>query len=240
MNQVTTAVEIIRERLLSGDFLPGDRLGEEEIAHELDMSRTPVREALRTLAADGLIEIQKNRGARVVDWSEDELVGVFEIRMRLEGLAARRAAERAKPEDVIKLTELAKQVEHFSQPVPIRDFAQISRYNGEFHGEILRISGSGTLTSAVDRVMFVSVLSRTRQAMNDEAMKRSSNHHFEIIAAIEAGQGDWAESAIRNHILSARASLFAAMGIASEAPVREPGTGALQKIDLTRSKLCAR
>jgi DNA-binding GntR family transcriptional regulator len=221
MNQVTTAVEIIRERLLSGDFLPGDRLGEEEIAHELDMSRTPVREALRTLAADGLIEIQKNRGARVVDWSEDELISVFEIRMRLEGLAARRAAERAKPEDVVTLTELAKQVQHFSQPAPIRDFAKISRYNGDFHGELLRISGSAALTSAVDRVMFVSVLSRTRQAMDDEAMQRSSNHHFEIVAAVEAGQGDWAESAMRNHILSARTSLFSAMGIAPDAVSRE-------------------
>jgi len=217
MNQVTTAVEIIRERLLSGDFLPGDRLGEEEIAQELEMSRTPVREALRTLAADGLIEIQKNRGARVVDWSADELISVFEIRMRLEGLAARRAAERANADDVVRLTEFAKQVEYFSQPAPIRDFAQISRYNGDFHGELLRISGSGALTSAVDRVMFVSVLSRTRQAMDDDAMRRSSNHHFEIIAAVEAGQGDWAESAMRNHILSARTSLFSAMGIAGDA-----------------------
>lgn len=213
MNQVTTAVEIIRERLLSGEFLPGDRLGEEEIAHELDMSRTPVREALRTLAADGLVEIQKNRGARVAEWSEDELIGVFEIRMRLEGLAARRAAERANDEDVSKLNELAKLVAHFSQPAPVRDFSQISKYNGEFHSELLRISGSAALTSAVDRVMFVSVLSRTRQAMDDEAMKRSSNHHFEIVAAVHAGDADWAEATMRSHILSARSSLFSALGI---------------------------
>lgn len=224
MSQVTTAVEIIRERLLSGDFLPGDRLGEEEIAAELDMSRTPVREALRMLAADGLIDIQKNRGARVAEWSEDELVSVFEIRMRLEGLAARRAAERARPEDVEKLTELAKLVEHFSQPAPVRDFAQISRHNGDFHSELLRISRSAALTSAVDRVMFVSVLSRTRQAMNDEAMRRSSNHHFEIVAAVRAGDGDWAESTMRSHILSARSSLFAALGISSDAVDKNAAT----------------
>lgn len=225
MSQVTTAVEIIRERLLSGDFLPGDRLGEEEIAAELDMSRTPVREALRMLAADGLIEIQKNRGARVAEWSEDELISVFEIRMRLEGLAARRAAERARADDVSKLTELAKLIEHFSQPEPVRDFAQISRFNGEFHSELLRISRSSALTSAVDRVMFVSVLSRTRQAMDDDAMRRSSNHHFEIVAAIRAGDGDWAESTMRSHILSARSSLFAALGIPTSMHDQKTSTG---------------
>lgn len=235
MNQVSTAVEIIREKLLAGEFLPGDRLGEEEIASELDMSRTPVREALRTLAADGLVEIQKNRGARVADWSADELVSVFEIRMRLEGLAARRAAERALPEDIEKLYELAKLIDYYSKPEPIRDMAQISRYNGEFHGELLRISGSAALTSAVDRVMFVSVLSRTRQSMDDDAMRRSSNHHFEIVEAVRAGQGEWAESTMRSHILSARTSLFAAMGISmTPHPKQSPSTAPTDLTEASR------
>ena len=100
MDHVGTAVEIIRQKLLAGEYLPGDRLGEAEIAGELGISRTPVREALRLLSADGLIEINKNRGARVAEWSETELNNVFEVRIRLEGLAARMAAEKATPEQI--------------------------------------------------------------------------------------------------------------------------------------------
>ena len=211
MSQATAAADIIRQRILDGDLSAGDRLGEAEIAEELDMSRTPVREALRILAADGLLEIQNNKGARVTEWSEDELTSVFEIRIRLESLAARRAAERSTPEDVRVLREYAEKIKHYSQPGSVRDFAQISKYNSLFHSEILRISASEALTVAVDRVMFVAVLARTRHAMDDEAMARSANHHFEITAAIAAHQPDWADSTMRSHILSARTALFGTM-----------------------------
>jgi DNA-binding GntR family transcriptional regulator len=208
MDNVSTAVEMIRQKLLAGDYIPGDRLGEAEIAGELGISRTPVREALRILSSDGLVEINKNRGARVAEWSEEELTNVFEVRIRLEGLAARKAAERATPEQIVRLEHFAERVMFFSQPGAQRDVVQIAKFNQDFHGELLTIAGSAALTAAMTRVTFVALLSRTRGSMDDAAFARSANHHFEIIAAIKARQGQWAEKTMQVHILSARSSLL--------------------------------
>jgi DNA-binding GntR family transcriptional regulator len=194
MAQVDTAVEMLRERLISGALMPGDRLGEAELAIELKMSRTPVREALRLLSAEGLVEIQANRGARVAEWNDDELDAVFEIRLRLEGLAARRAAERATVEQADRLHEIASQIAFHARPGAERNLEEIARYNSQFHGEILEIAASQALTSAVAGVVFLSVLSKTQESFDDAAFQRSVNHHFEIAAAIRAGQGAWAES----------------------------------------------
>ncbi len=209
MAQVDTAVVMLRARLASGALAPGDRLGEADLAEELGMSRTPIREALRLLSGEGLVEIEANRGARVADWSEDELVDVFEIRLRLEGLAARRAAEKATPEQVARLHEIATEIAFHARPGAHRDLGKIAQCNSEFHGELLIIAGSPALSSAVAGVVFLAVLSKTHESFDDEAFRRSVNHHFEIVAAIRSGQGDWAESTMRSHMLSARASLLA-------------------------------
>ncbi len=210
MAQADTAVEILRERLISGALLPGDRLGEAELAIELKMSRTPVREALRLLSAEGLVEIQANRGARVAEWSDDELDAVFEIRLRLEGLGARRAAERATLAEAEQLHEIAGQIALHAKPGSGRNLAEVARYNSQFHGMVLEIAASPALTAAVAGVVFLAVLAKTHESFDDEAFERSDNHHFEIAAAIRSGQGDWAESTMRSHLLSARASLLKA------------------------------
>lgn len=209
MAQVDMAADMLRARLISGSLMPGDRLGEAELAAELKMSRTPVREALRLLSAEGLVEIYANRGARVAEWSEDELDAVFEIRLRLEGLAARRAAARATAEQADHLHEVATQIAIHSRPGQ-RNLGEIARFNTQFHGEILDIAGSQALASAVAGVVFLSVLSKTHESFDDAAFERSNHHHFEIAAAIRAGQGAWAESTMRSHMLSARTSLLAA------------------------------
>src|SRR5512138_1980308 len=100
---VDRAMEILRGRILAGEFSAGERLGEVELAADMGMSRTPVRQALLQLAAEGLVEVAPNRGARVIARSTTELEYVFELRARIEGLAARQAASRATPEQVAEL-----------------------------------------------------------------------------------------------------------------------------------------
>lgn len=208
MAQVDAAVEMLRDRMISGELAPGERLGEAELASDLKMSRTPVREALRILSAEGLVDIQANRGARVADWTLDQLDTVFEIRLRLEGLSARRAAERATTDEADELHRLATHIETHSRPGPTRDMAGVARVNTQFHQKILELAGSQALTAAVAGVMFITVMTRTQESYDDEAFHRSNNHHFEIVAAVRSGDGDWAESTMRSHILSARASLL--------------------------------
>ena len=85
---------------MAGDLAPGARLGEVELADRLGVSRTPVREALSRLAAEGLVEIAPNRGARVATWTVAELEGVFDLRSSLEPQLTAYAVPRATPGDV--------------------------------------------------------------------------------------------------------------------------------------------
>lgn len=199
------AVEALRDRILSGQLPGGSRLGEVELARELGMSRTPVRQALLRLAAEGLVEIAANRGARVIARSDSELEYVFEMRARLEGLAARRAATRATDEQIELLDTVAHEL-----AVHAREGRMdvVTKLNGQFHGTLIEIADSSTLANAVAGLLHASVLARTQGSFDQAAQERSSNHHIEIVAAIRAHDPDWAESVMRSHLLSARASLL--------------------------------
>ena len=97
----------LRDGILDGRYGFGDKLGEIEIAEELGLSRTPVREALRRLGSEGLIEVLPNRGARVRTWTAQDLEETYELRAVLEGLAARRAATRIDPAALDEMDRLA-------------------------------------------------------------------------------------------------------------------------------------
>jgi len=100
-------LESLRAALLRGEYAPRERLVEIELATDFDTSRFIVRKALVQLAAEGLVEIQPNRGARVREISVDEAIGLTEVRGALEGLVARRAAERATASDIRHLADIA-------------------------------------------------------------------------------------------------------------------------------------
>lgn len=205
MAAVDRAVENIRERILAGDLTGGDRLGEVELATELGMSRTPVRHALLRLAAEGLVEVAPNRGARVLVRSDRELEHVFVLRARLEGLAARQSAELATDAQIDMLDDLAHQIGVYAEK---RDLSTVSVLNSQFHGLLIEISNSATLARSVAGLMHASVLARTQNSFDDAAQRRSVAHHIEIVAALRAHDGEWAESVMHAHLLSARASLL--------------------------------
>ncbi len=124
------AVGAVRDLILRGDLPAGSRLGEVELAERRGVSRTPVREALTRLAAEGLVEIVPNRGARVSSWTVAELGGVFDLRSALEprltGLAVARADPadiRADPADIAVLEDLAAAMVQVGSPGPDRDLA---------------------------------------------------------------------------------------------------------------------
>ena len=230
MAAVDRAVENIRERILAGELTGGDRLGEVELATELGMSRTPVRQALLRLAAEGLVEVTPNRGARVLVRSDRELEHVFVLRARLEGLAARQSAELATAAQIDMLHVLAHQLTRFLGNAELatdaqidlldelahqigvyaekRDLQSVSVLNSQFHGLLIEISNSATLARSVAGLMHASVLARTQNSFDDAAQRRSVAHHIEIVAALRAHDGEWAESVMHAHLLSARASLL--------------------------------
>jgi DNA-binding GntR family transcriptional regulator len=202
---VDRAIDAIRERVLVGEFAGGERLGEVELASELGMSRTPVRQALLRLAAEGLVEVAPNRGARVVARSSEELEYVFELRARLEGLAARQAAVRATTEQLDRLDEIANTLRTHSAR---REMSVVTELNSLFHATIIEIAASAALASSVSGLLYASVMARTQDSFDDAAAQRSANHHIEIVAALRMNDPDWAESVMHSHLLSARASLL--------------------------------
>jgi DNA-binding GntR family transcriptional regulator len=199
------AVEILRGRILTGELSAGERLGEVELAADMGMSRTPVRHALLRLAAEGLVEVAPNRGARVIARSTTELEYVFELRARIEGLAARRAATRATPGQVAELDRIAHDIADAWRD---RDPAMVTKLNSAFHSMLIEIADSATLASSVAGLLHATVVARTQSSFDEAAQHRSTAHHLEIVAALRANDPDWAEAVMHSHLLSARASLL--------------------------------
>lgn len=208
--QAVGAVDAIRALILGGAYKPGQKLGEVELAERLAVSRTPVREALRRLAADGLVEHVPNKGARVVDYSAEELEHLFTLRAHVEGLAARSAAEAMSPSEIDALEDIAEEIALYALPGPARDLDRVYGLNAAFHQALAAGTGSAALRSTIDSLFHTTARLRTLRGFDESAVRRSVNHHLEIVAALRARDGYWAESVMRAHLFNARASVLGA------------------------------
>ena len=204
-----SVVDNLRGLILRGRYATGARLGEVELAATLGVSRTPVREALRLLAAEGLVELTPNKGARVAAWTAAELEEVFVLRAQVEGLAARRAAERVTAAELDELERLAVEHAEATATRAGRDLDRVYELNGEFHAGVVGAAAVGSsLTAVVGSLVHSVVLHRTLHTFDDLAMERSSRHHLEIVAAMRNRDPEWAECVMRSHLLAARAALL--------------------------------
>ncbi len=102
------AADAIRDAILAGRISAGARSAELDLARQLSVSRTPIREALSRLAAEGLVELSPNRGARVANWTSEELWEIFEVRLRVEPYAVSQAILRLSPAELDELCGLAQ------------------------------------------------------------------------------------------------------------------------------------
>lgn len=202
----------LRAGILDGRYGFGDRLGEIEVAADLGTSRTPVREALRRLGSEGLVEVLPNRGARVRTWTAQDLEETYELRAVLEGLGARRAAGQVTAEVVDELAALAAEMVTVDPSLghrPPGDFADLAALNARFHAVIVGAAGSDRLAATLAGLVQLPLVMRTYHRYTPAALARSHAHHHEIVDALRAGDGAWAESVMRSHVLAARAVLLA-------------------------------
>ena len=216
------AYRLLKERILQGSLAAGDPLGESELAASLAVSRTPVRDALRRLQAEGLVQQEPNRGARVTDWSGD-VAELYELRMLLEGHAARRAATRLEDPQVDRLAELCGLMEHAAQDGAGPDVDRIAMLNAQFHRIILSAASSSRLSALTSTVIELPLVLRTFQRYARRDLLRSFAHHRELVDAFRARDPAWAESVMRSHISAARAVLLAAPGQGHTRPVGPVG-----------------
>ncbi|MDT8894869.1 GntR family transcriptional regulator [Halomonas sp. I1] len=204
----TTKVhEVIKQRILDGHYQAHEYIREASIARELDVSRTPVREALRELVSEGWLEAIPHHGARVVAWTEKDAREVFELRVVLEPMAVRLACENMNEPCLARLRKIADRMEALTERIEtdlgIRN--EIALLNHDFHRELIQASGNQRLASVLDSVVRTSVIRRNFGNYQLDNLRRSMRHHREILEAILAGSPTWAENVMRAHLLAAQA-----------------------------------
>lgn len=196
---MSDVVSGIREAILSGRFVPDQRLIEADLSEQFAASRASVRAALAELANEGLIERVQNRGARVRAVSLAEAVEISEVRMVIEGLCAAKAAERATAADAAELREIG---EAMRSAVASGDVLGYSRLNERLHRRVREISGQRTAADVLERLRAQNVRHQFRLAMHPGRPQASLPQHTDIIDAIAAGDSEAAERAARAHLRS--------------------------------------
>ena len=201
------AYKAIRALILEGRFIPSERLKEEELTDLCGVSRTPVREALRRLALEGLVVLTPHQGAQVAEINEIELQEIYSLRAMIESHAAGRAAKRIPLSSIARLKVLATQMEEaVAQAVRRRQTKLYDRYtaaNSEFHRIIMDAADSPRLSAMATLVVEVPLILRTLARYSESELSRSLHHHRELIEAFEARDEDWASSVMRCHIRAA-------------------------------------
>jgi DNA-binding GntR family transcriptional regulator len=209
------AADAIREDILAGRIPAGARIAEADVARQLSVSRTPVREALSRLAAEGLGELSPNRGARVTSRTAAELREIFEVRLRLEPYAVGQAVPLLTAAQLGELSALARAMLAAGRPGGPQDLAAIVGLNRQFHGLLVQTAGNAALAASLTAVTHAAVVHQNFQNYSPGALARSLAHHAEIVEAARAREPAWAQAVMRSHLYNARATM---LGDTAEVP----------------------
>jgi len=187
----------LREAILTGRFKEGDELRENALSKEFNVSRTPVREALKQLDLEGLIKIIPNKGAFVVGMNNKDFKDIYIIRGRLEGLCARWATENATNEDISKLEEIVDLTEYHASK---GKYENVFKLDNEFHLLLYKMSDSRILSRTLTDFHHYLESIRMQTLSNKDRVLNSVREHKNIINAIKAGDCDLAESCAIEHM----------------------------------------
>lgn len=207
-NAREAAFEKIKEAIIKGHFKPGEKLVEQTLAQEMGVSRTPVREAIRRLEAEGFVVSIPRKGVVVSRADKEEIVQLYSIRAELEGLAARWAIENADEDDIQKLDEAISRME---ETAASGDLDGVVQSNALFHDAIAQASKSRilctllkTLQDNIQRFRFQSLHLPGRP-------EAALAEHKEIIAAIKEKKAEEADRLLKEHLQNACAAALAHM-----------------------------
>lgn len=195
--QGQTAYRQILSEIQQGRLLPGARLRETELAERLGISRTPVREAIRQLEADGLVTHLPRQGASVRGLEYGEVIELYEMRAVLEGTAARLAARMALPVEIEELVALNAQL----AAAPVGTPAQEA--NRQFHRTLIDAARNRYLLKTVSALQKTLLILGPTTLAEPERQEGAVSEHAEVIAALTARDGDAAELAMKRHVEAA-------------------------------------
>ncbi|MFT4122368.1 MAG: GntR family transcriptional regulator [Microbacteriaceae bacterium] len=189
----------LRAAILRGDYAPRQRLIETELAEQHGVSRFVIRNALIRLAGDGLVELQPNRGARVREIPVDEAIEITEIREAVEGLVARRAAERVDEAGIAELRELGRQME---RAVAAGELLRYSDANAALHARLRDIAGHRTAARIIEQLNAQLVRHQFQLSLLPGRPAVSLPEHLAVLEAVCSRDPDAAERAMRAHVRS--------------------------------------
>ncbi|MCU7728210.1 GntR family transcriptional regulator [Actinoplanes sp. KI2] len=193
------ARDALRDAILGGEYLPGERLVEAQLCERFGISRFTVRAALQDLAADGLVKVERNKGAHVRKVTLEEAVEITEVRMVLEGLVAARAAARVTDAQASELDEIGLLMR---RAVSAGEFRRYGDLNQRLHGLIRAIAGHSTADGIIETLRGQLVRHQFMISLHPGRPVISLPQHERIIEAIRERDPKAAESAMREHIAS--------------------------------------
>ena len=204
----------IRQAIVEGTYRPGQRLIEQRVSADLDLSRTPVREALRMLEAEGLVTSEPNRGAAVRAFSIDEIADLYQLRGRMESYGAELAAERASAAEVAVITEAVEAFEAVAEAhaaSSIERVRQVNEINERLHTAISSAAGHDRLARLLQRTIDVPLVFLSFREFDEQQLQRSSVFHRLILEAIVTREPARAGHLMMEHVLQGRDVLINAI-----------------------------
>ena len=196
--------ERLRARIFAHELAPGAWVDEQAIAAEYGISRTPLREALKVLAAEGLVQLKPRRGCYVAALSEQDLDEIFPVMALLEGRCAQEATVRATNTDRDRLSAIHAELEHYAAK---GDADRFFEANQQFHNALQELAGNRWLKQLIEETRQFIKLTR-RDSLNLQGrLKQSLAEHRAILAAVQHGDAEGAGRLMHDHLLSGRAAL---------------------------------
>lgn len=198
-------LEAIRDAIINGTLKPRERLMEIQLAEELGVSRTPIREALRKLELEGFIVMIPRKGAFVADMTFKDIADIFEIRAALEGLAAGLAAERITDEE---LEKMERHLVEKADAIARGDMERLVEVDTEFHESIYKASRNDRLQGIINNLREQIQRFRATSLAYPGRMKQSLDEHRAIVEAIHARDAALARQVTQEHIENAEQSMI--------------------------------
>lgn len=194
----------IKDKVMTGAYASGMRLTEEQLANELGTSRTPVREAMRQLVAEGFLYFKPNSGTFVKAWTDAEVREIFDLRLLLESEVAAEAAVHIEPAQLRQLTNLQSDIESQGCDISEPNLARIGVLNRRFHSMLGTASRNTRLVTQLANCIEVPIVQKTFRQYDPQQLARSFHHHRELLDALSSKDREWAKWVMSCHIRSAK------------------------------------
>ena len=196
--------DMLRDMVMTGKLKEGDKVNESELCETMGISKTPLREALRVLSVEGLIELVPNRGAFVTKPTFEEIREMFDVMSLLEGFCARAASEKMSQKEFERLEKLHNKLEELFKR---RDQEEYIRINNQYHSYLQELAGNRILNQIVNGLRKKILLYRFQSLNLKKRFEHSIKEHRELLEALRERDHTRAESLMRDHLKNQASAL---------------------------------